>query len=70
MSEPNRPTRLSPWLANELRTALDERDVATIFTLIGDYLELQDLRMPAAALADWRKRGLVEGHERAAPRAG
>ena len=52
--------RLDPWLANQLRDALDARDADTIFALVGGYLDKQNLRMPATRLADWRARGLVE----------
>ena len=59
-TDPEAAKRLDPWLANQLRDALDARDADTIFALIGSYLEKQELRMPAARLADWRARGLVE----------
>ena len=62
MSDPRSPERrrLAPWLANELRDALDARDIDTIFALIGGYLEQNELRMPVHRLADWRARGLIE----------
>ena len=59
-TDPEANNRLDPWLANQLRDALDARDADAIFALIGGYLEKQNLRMPAARLADWRARGLVE----------
>ena len=59
-TDPKANKRLDPWLANQLRDALDARDADTIFALIGGYLEKQKLQMPAARLADWRARGLVE----------
>ena len=65
MSDPS-PTeqrRLAPWLANELRDALDARDADTIFALIGGYLEQNKLRMSSERLADWRQRGLIEDAE-------
>ena len=59
-TDPNDRKRLDPWLSNELRAALDERDVDAVFILIGDYLEYHKLRMPAERLADYRSRGLLE----------
>ena len=63
MPEPEPPSgkRLDPWLANELRRALDARDTHAVFVLLGDYLELQGLKMPSDRLADWRARDLLEG---------
>ena len=65
MSDPSPTTRkrLAPWLANELRDALDARDVDTLFALIGGYLEQNELRMPAKRLAEWRERSLIEDVE-------
>ena len=64
MSDPQEParerTRLSPWLSHELHKSLDARDPETIFMIIGDYLEYQQLRMPSDRIADWRARGLFE----------
>ena len=60
-TDPEATKRLDPWLANQLRDALDARDAHAVFVLLGDYLELQNLKMPADRLADWRGRGLLEG---------
>ena len=54
---------LNPWLANQIRDALNARDVDTVFMLLGDYLEYHRLRVPASRLADYRARGLLEEGE-------
>ena len=59
-TDPEATRPLDPWLADQMRDALNARDADTVFALIGDYLEYNGLRMPAHRLADFRARGLLE----------